>query len=235
MFQRRWVTTLCTMTLLTAVTTHINGLDEESFEHYDKAAVAVRGISAAAEEAFRGQHDQLNEEEPRGRREKRAAFWHTTYGGARHKVEQVRVKSGENVRLEDGSTWSVHEDDRYSLAEWRRDDIVTIIPHRTFIFKSNYLFYLVNQRTSGSVRSNIVEGPTIGMHHCITLIDYEKQIIVLSDKSVWKLSDSDLLKDWLLEDVVLIGTNDSWFSSYSHIIININTDPVTYMKASCYY
>ena len=61
--------------------------------------------------------------------------------------------------------------------------------------------------------------------HWIVAIDYYRNIVFLEDGSVWNMSslDAGVIDQWVINDVVMIGVNTGWLSSYNpNILINVN-------------
>jgi hypothetical protein len=46
--------------------------------------------------------------------------------------------------------------------------------------------------------------------------------VYLSNESCWMVADADMgiFKDWRTNDQIIIGSSNSWFSSYDAILIN---------------
>jgi hypothetical protein len=55
--------------------------------------------------------------------------------------------------------------------------------------------------------------------------------VSLEDNSSWKVADDDgfILEEWEANDTIIIGSNDSWFSAYDTILINVNMN--NYVRA----
>jgi hypothetical protein len=160
--------------------------------------------------------------------------WYKGYAAALHKVYRACTYTKEHLRLEDGSSWIVHEDDRSLIEKWL-NDVVVIKPHCPLICKSRYQFVIVNQRTNDSVRANVApyKRDGMGVQRIIAHIDHELGEVYVDDGSVWKIADTQVLAQWDEGHTVILGINDQWFSFYANIIINTQITPVTYIKAYC--
>ncbi len=133
---------------------------------------------------------------------------------------------GETVELENGSIWRVDDRDAALVRNWIRTDELLIAPNYTWW--STYPFRLVNVGTKSSVQVKLKMGPFEQSKHnrWITSIDYAAQELWLDDGSRWSMSglDSAISKKWLVDDNIIIGTNDDWLSySMPNILINVTT------------
>ncbi len=130
----------------------------------------------------------------------------------------------EGVELEDGSVW--HVDDFYlsSIYWWRTLDPLTITQNRSWL--SSYKYRIVNQNTGDSIPADLFLSPVLenGNTRLIAAIDTRHGEMALTDGSVWIVSPRDeaVFKDWILHDMISIGFNSGWDSSYDHILINSN-------------
>lgn len=141
---------------------------------------------------------------------------------------------GETVEFNDGSIWTISSGDTYKTLNWLTSDLLVVTPNHSWF--SNYMFCITNQNTAVSVKANLLLGPIYNgiFTHWIVAINYYSQEICLEDGSVWKLCglDSSVFNKWLLNDTVLIGINDGFFSSSKpNILINVNT--LSYARAKC--
>lgn len=128
------------------------------------------------------------------------------------------------LELEDGSQWKVADGDYLELLSWGNGDIVEISPH---YFSSSYSYYITNRDTGSYVRGNLVNAPLRESPYAVTITGTKyRHFFSLSNGSSWKISSSDLylVHNWYVDDLVIIGNNSEWFSSYTHILINIHTN-----------
>lgn len=132
------------------------------------------------------------------------------------------------LELEDGSQWKISDGDYLELVSWGKDDIVEISPN---YFSYSYSYYMTNKDTGSYVRANLVNAPLRDSPYAVTItgMDYRRSFS-LSNGSSWEISTSDLslVRNWYVDDLVIIGNNNEWFSFYSHILINIHTN--TYIR-----
>jgi hypothetical protein len=131
-----------------------------------------------------------------------------------------------SLELEDGSHWEVSSSDAYILRNWRREDSLIITPNYSWL--CSYDYYITNKTNNTYVKANLYVGPlAFGPHsHWIVDIDYFGGHVYLENQMVWCINPQDnyVLKDWAVNDHVIFGLYDSWFSSYDHILINVNMD-----------
>lgn len=135
---------------------------------------------------------------------------------------------GDSVELMDGSIWVVSPYDAYKTINWFPTDLVVISPNKSWF--SSYSFRLTNQNTGESVAVNLFLGPIDPLFnslytHWVVGIDYYHNTVFLEDGSVWSMSslDANVVDQWMINDVVIIGVNTGWLSSYNpNILINVN-------------
>ncbi len=131
-----------------------------------------------------------------------------------------------SIELEDGSHWEVSATDAHLIWNWRREDSLVITPNYNWF--SNYDYYITNKSNHTFVKANLYVGPlAFGPYsHWIVNIDYSTGHICLENQMIWCINpqDSYLFKDWAINDHVILGVYDSWFSPYDHILINVNMD-----------
>lgn len=151
------------------------------------------------------------------------ASYSTWHLGALHRPIAV-TPLGDIVTLEDGSEWIVKYSNRYKTLDWLATDSIIVLPNHAW-FSSHY-FRLVNQMTGADIEVNLYKGPIYnGVYsHWIIAIDYYNCEIMLEDGTLWKVSSGEwsTMKKWLVNDTVILGINDSWFSSKPNILINVN-------------
>lgn len=157
---------------------------------------------------------------------------YTSHEGAFHRSISVTI-GGDMVTLEDGSVWKVRSKDKYKTLDWIPGDSIVILPNHSWF--SSYYYVLLNQNTGAEVCVNLVLGPIYnGIYtHWVVAIDYYNQEVCLEDGSIWRISGGDYstMKKWLVNDTIIIGVNDSWFSNKPNILINVNM--LNYVDAIC--
>lgn len=149
--------------------------------------------------------------------------YYTCHPGAIHRPIAVTAL-GDVVTLHDGSEWLVKYSDRYKTLDWLASDTAHITKNSAWF--SSYYYCLTNHMTGAQIEVNMLKGPIYnGVHtHWIIAIDYFNCELVLEDGSHWKIASSDYVthKKWLINDTVIIGVEDSWWSSKPNILINVN-------------
>ncbi|MEI8124914.1 MAG: hypothetical protein WCG42_04095 [Parachlamydiaceae bacterium] len=155
------------------------------------------------------------------------SIYYTTHSAAYSSPVSVSF-IGDSVELLDGSIWSVNPVDAYKVIGWFPSDIVVITPNHSWF--SSYYYRLNNQNTGESVAVNLYLGPIAPSYngaytHWITAVDYYRNTVYLEDGSVWHMStfDRDVVNQWVMNDIVIVGVNDGFASSYNpNILINVN-------------
>ena len=134
--------------------------------------------------------------------------------------------TGRSVELEDGSHWDISPSDRSILYTWSRSDHIVVTPNYSWF--SSFDYNLTNKSNNTNVKANLWIGPlAYGPYsHWIVDIDYFSGHLFLENQMVWCVDpkDSYILREWAVNDHVIFGVNNSWFSHYDHILINVNMD-----------
>jgi len=129
---------------------------------------------------------------------------------------------GSIVEIEDGSHWKLAPN--YSVFSWKVGDPIVVTPNHSCF--SEYNYYVVNKFTGSYVAADLIVGPVaFGPYtHWIIGMDYASGHVFLENGTTWTVSINDtfIFNDWAVNDTVIIGSNDSWFSSYDSILINVN-------------
>lgn len=136
----------------------------------------------------------------------------------------------DNIELEDGSQWSISPNDQHKLYRWRPGDCLVITRNNPWYKKPNHLFFINNETTKEHVRANLVVGPfAFGEYtYWVEGIDrYNGHIFLVNGQGTrtsWCVGDADLLffDDWAVNDTIVIGVNDTWFTSHPSLLINVN-------------
>lgn len=137
------------------------------------------------------------------------------------------------IKLEDGSEWTFNQADSFKVRSWRRGDTLVLSPKMHWFWGSDYSYTLMNKTLNSSVDVNPSQGPIeYGTYSTwIASIDYNNcQVFLMNgqgEKTTWVISNADyyLLKDWKVNDHVIIADNDNWiwwFSPFNHVIFNVN-------------
>lgn len=136
------------------------------------------------------------------------------------------IDFGELIELEDGSQWSIAPTHAYKALTWRIYDPIVITPNRSWF--SSYTYCITNQATGSYIQANLQLRPIpFGPYtHWVVALDKYTGHVFLEDGSSWKVSQDDwpLFEQWLINNFIIIGYNDEWFSSYDHILINVNAE-----------
>ncbi len=129
-----------------------------------------------------------------------------------------------SLELEDGSHWEVSPSDAYTLRNWRREDSLVITPNYSWL--SSYDYYITNKSNNSFVKANLYVGPVAFGPYSHWIVDIQSGHVYLENQMIWCISPQDInvLRDWAVNDHVIFGVHDSWFSPFDHILINVNMD-----------
>ncbi|MCH9613729.1 MAG: hypothetical protein SP1CHLAM54_07380 [Chlamydiia bacterium] len=127
---------------------------------------------------------------------------------------------GSSVFLEDGSEWTVYPDDRYIVMHWDQQDMLNISLNSSFFPASE--FYISNPRTGEYIRVDMKLGPFYDNLYTkrVVGIDYLYGEVCIEDGSgyqtwwVVESSDIPLLRQWNVNDGIIVGSNDNWYSGF---------------------
>jgi len=151
-----------------------------------------------------------------------------------HWVNTIAV-DGDSIEMEDGSWWKISTSDSYKVLGWRINDPLVVTPYNTWLSSTSYT--ITNKNTGSKVKAKLSVGPiTYGPNsHWVTSFDPFSGYVCLENNSCWMISSSDLnlLREWALNDTIIMGVNDQWFSSYDFILINVNMNH--FVRAKRYY
>lgn len=136
------------------------------------------------------------------------------------------------IELEDGSHWDIASVDNHTLRNWRRDDSLSITPNGSWL--SAYDYYITNKTNNSYVKANLRVGPLAhgAYSHWVVGIDHLGGHVQLENGMVWCVDPQDgyLLKEWVIDDHIVLGQYDSWFSPFNHILINVSMDNFIHVK-----
>ena len=139
---------------------------------------------------------------------------------------------GSILEIEDGSHWKIASGS--SLSRWRIGDIITITPNRSWF--SDYKYYVINKSIDEYVAADLILGPIAygSLTHWAVSLDFSQGKVVFENGSCFKICSSDLFlfEQWQINDTIIFGTNDSWFTSYDILLINVNMNH--YVRAKQY-
>jgi hypothetical protein len=143
-----------------------------------------------------------------------------------------------HLTLEDGSEWKISDADLDELHHWfAHSAVAPVVINPNYGSSKNYYgYYLTNQDTGSYVKANLVGAPLRENTNTVTILGLEKSsfnrgCIYLSNGTFWCVAHADLklLKNWHMNDLVIIGKNTEWFSYETHILINVEAN--TFVRA----
>lgn len=154
-----------------------------------------------------------------------------SYSKAHHYLTRVAIQDDNTyaVEIEDGSVWKIGRYDHTKAIHWLANDPLVITQNNRWF--SKYQYQIVNKSKGHSVEANLFLGPILNGPHSrfVTAINKEERLVYLSDNTHWDISylDQSTLKDWLLNDYVIVGSNSKqsfWDKEREALLINVNTN-----------
>lgn len=151
------------------------------------------------------------------------------YSNSHHWLVAVTVLDNDKYTLEfeDGSVWKINSYDGVKALNWRANDPLTITQNNRWFSRHDYR--IINKSNGTSVEANLFLGPIEQGQYSrfIIGVDHTRREILLSDNTHWEVSylDASILKDWALNDYIIIGTNSNtsiWDSGSDVLLINVN-------------
>lgn len=137
---------------------------------------------------------------------------------------------GSVIELEDGSQWKMAPN--HATCFWRHGDKIEISPNTSW--SSDYSYYIVNRTTGRYIPADLILGPIAygPLSHWVIGMDPFLGKVYLENGSAWKVSSQDELKfkDWQINDTIIFARNSSWFSSYDHVLINVNLNQYIHVR-----
>ncbi len=162
-----------------------------------------------------------------------------------HRIISVAI-DGSSIEIEDGSQWNVPNSQSYEVSSWQTSDQVMISPNR--FYRSNYKYYLTNTNRRSYVNCNLSLEPIIGGNNNYRIIHLDLcngQVYLKTagpdrhgNETHWYIDPADrhVIKNWTMNQAVIVGTNNNWFASWFSKCnrILINSECNTYVRAQEY-
>ncbi|MDF2550044.1 MAG: hypothetical protein K0S07_1111 [Chlamydiales bacterium] len=164
----------------------------------------------------------------------------TFHQGQYHNLSAVSY-AATTVALEDGSEWEIRFQDRAVVYNWQIGSCITIKPAPWY---SSFDYVLQKRSALNATDTYCEEAEAIlkvspifyGDYSLwIKVIDYQERKLILNDGSIWSYysSDDKIMNGWKVEDHVIIGINDGFFTQYSYPNILIHAHDSSYTRAAC--
>lgn len=190
---------------------------------------------ASVEEVLRG--EQLRQEAKIHFTQFSAGYYRPVqlvHTAARQQIATISANNQE-MRLLDGSLWSLGYYDSKIVRYWNEGDNVAILPnHDWFTFTD---FKMKNLQTLEEIYVSIEQGPHRGgiYTRLIDTANYYSGQIVLSDGTIWMIPyySTSTMRYWNSGDNVIVGENNgSDKYDFPNILINVGTRE--YVEARAY-
>lgn len=147
-----------------------------------------------------------------------------------HEHEIIRVSNLLDViQIEDQSKWTVRPEDRWKLRHWLPEHTVIITQNPKWCWNCGrfYPYKMVNCYDSTEIQVEMQRGPNYDhpKSRWIVGINQKKGLVMLNGEksSKWEVESYDVntLKDWEINDTIIVGVNKSWFTQSTNILINV--------------
>jgi hypothetical protein len=145
--------------------------------------------------------------------------------------------NGDTITIENGSAWSIAENDQNTARRWSKGSPLVITPNSLTIWAKltkkalKYKYRIVNLETKASVQANLSLGPFINspFTHKIRKVNLARGEVYCTNGTVWKLDNSKiggvLLQGWKEGDYIMSGSNSTWYGmGMPQIMVNVTTD-----------
>ncbi len=147
-----------------------------------------------------------------------------------YRIEKIFLL-GKSVQLENKSIWKVLESDLWKMGKWSEGDSIVITASHDWWHSSWYsnYGYCMNNETKGSyVHVDLEKAPPPFGKETDWISALEKHsgyLFLVKKGPCWKIdpNDKEIFEGWRVNDSIILGSNDHWFSSYGYILINLRT------------
>jgi hypothetical protein len=131
------------------------------------------------------------------------------------------------IVLHDGSLWKVNSWDMYKVLNWASNDVLSLSCTESF-FGEKYI--LTNPVTGQSIHIDLLDGPVLfgPNSHWVVAIDHSLKRVYLENGSFWdvRFLDQNMLYQWAINDTVIVGDTNGWWSD--SVLINVNMNQHVY-------
>lgn len=146
--------------------------------------------------------------------------------------------NGEVIGLQDGSKWRVKSEDRKKVMMWVQSDTIFIKPLYSclpqIVRSSNFIIH--NRTINETVTAKLMIPSAIedlSLYIVCSAKIHSVDCVILSDKSVWRISMSDHFFSPREGNLVILGVNNHWRTAdYPHILIIGKEESNEYFPAS---
>lgn len=146
----------------------------------------------------------------------------------------VKSEQCDAVRFGDGSQWKISQDYIEEVKTWEPGDTLIISPNYTLLAEFSY--WIKNKRTNNYVLAHLLYSPQeFGeASHWVRHVEPAGAYIYLENRLGFEIDPRDrwLSEEWEANDVIIVGSSNSWFSSYDYILFNTTLNH--YVRAKIY-
>jgi hypothetical protein len=147
-----------------------------------------------------------------------------------HSVHDIAAR-GESIEIENGALFSVNSSDSAIAAGWKKGQILQIKPNQRWF--SSFQYRIFNKDDNSSAEAKLSLGPYLNSPYTrrIVQMNTASGVVMLDNNTFWEVSDRNALLKWQINDNVIVGDNDGWFTwGFNSIIINVATDSYLTVK-----
>lgn len=135
-------------------------------------------------------------------------------------------------QLNDGSIWKACEKDKPKIEQWKEGAAIGFTISEGWITGHHYVF--TNMLTYETVLANLYKEPT-DYHRSANWLAFVEpktgtMFLQSGAKFVIYPDDLEIFEDWKADDFIMIGTYDSMFTPYKHLIFNFRTKKYVFAK-----
>ncbi len=150
-----------------------------------------------------------------------------------HTIHDVSTK-GTTLEIENGAVFAIRDCSAATAAKWRKSSAIQIKPNHTWF--SSYEYTIHNPETNSYVEAKLSLGPfsQSPLNRRISQINLATGTVLLDNNTMWQIADRAALQKWQVNDPIILGDNDAWFTwGYNFIMLNVATD--SYLTAALSY
>jgi hypothetical protein len=132
--------------------------------------------------------------------------------------------SGDGISMGDGSHWKIAPENAEDVRSWQYGDILVISP--SYVPLSTHAYWIKNVRKNTFAAANLfLCTEQFGKNsHWVQHLNPDKNVVYLENRVGFQVDfrDQDHFKQWAINDTIIMGVSNTWFSSFDILLINVN-------------